>query len=145
MEVKWTIKSNSWMNGKKMFTEDCEKWRKEKRIWRVGSGHPERGLIRINPRSYSSLVISTLHHSRLFFMIFVALGISFSLCTSRWKQCGNYTNNERLIKSRFRHNDAVVGKIWFICWNLLNRVIPDVEHVSRKEKVIQQLKLFTKR
>lgn len=109
--MKWTIKRNGWTKGKKnVYCEGCEEWRGKERIWRVGEEHPERGLIRINPRSYSSLIADILHHSRTSFAIFVTLGISFLLCASRWKQRGNYANNERLIKSCFRCDDVVVEK-----------------------------------
>lgn len=90
-----------------MFDKERKSGERERQFderWRVG--HPG-GLIRISSRGCFS---SISHHSRMSFVAPIALGVSFLLCALLAKQRGNYANNERLIKSRFRHNDAAVKK-----------------------------------
>jgi len=144
IEVKQTMKSNSWMKGKKVFIKDYKKWRRKKRGFsekRLERGRgfqevsPKRGLIKINPRSYSFLAVGTLHHSRMPFVIFVAFGISFLLCTSRWKQCGNYTKTMGAWLSRFQRGDVVVkNAIRWKTLNLPNKMFLSVEHVNIEDQ-----------
>lgn len=97
MNEKWQLKKEQ----KEMFGKDWKSGKGERQFdehWRVR--HP-RGLIRISSKGCFSPIP---HHSRMSLVAPIALGVSFLLCASVAKQRGNYANNERLIKSRFRRS-----------------------------------------
>lgn len=99
--------------------------------------HPE-GSIRISSRE----CFSTIFHSCMSFVAPIALGVSFLLYTLLAKQHGNYANNERLIKSRFRRGDVAVKKERFMKIHLRrnteicqqNKILQNIEYAKQQNK-----------